>query len=120
MHGRDITPLLRDPEHADWPHPCFYEGTGHQYGSDVTKVLSENGPAEHNRVPWYVAVRQGRYKYIRYLAAGVPEEFYDLQTDPEELTNLAPHIDYQKTLPVFRKILVDELRRSEAGFIERL
>jgi arylsulfatase A-like enzyme len=120
MHGRDLTPLLKDPEHHEWPHPCFYELTGHEFGSDVTKVLAEKGPAEHNKVPWFVAVRHGRYKYIRYLTPGVGEELYDLQKDPEELTNVVKHPDHQVALPPLRKTLTDELKRSDAGFVEQL
>jgi arylsulfatase A-like enzyme len=115
MHGRDISPLLKDPEHAAWPHPCFFELTGHEYGSDVDKELKDNGPAEHNHVPWYVAIRQCDVKYIRYLKPGVPEELYDLKTDPEELTNLASHPDQQRRLEELRKVLQAELDYSESG-----
>jgi arylsulfatase A-like enzyme len=120
MHGRDISALLRDPEHAEWPYPCFYELTGHHFGSDVTRLLAENGPAQHSEVPWYVAVRHGRYKYIRYLSPDVPEELYDLQADPEELVNLAQQPDRQSLLPPLRQKLIEELRHSEAGFVDRL
>jgi arylsulfatase A-like enzyme len=121
MHGRDITPLLRDPEHADWPYPCFYEGTGHKYGSDVTQVIRENaGGAKHDNIPWYAAIRHGKYKYIRYLLPGVPEELYDLKEDPEELINLAQHAGHQAGLQKLRQSLTEELRRSEAGFVENL
>ena len=39
-------------------------------------------------MPWYTAVVHDGWKYIRYLQPGVPEELYDLATDPEELKNL--------------------------------
>ena len=35
-HGRDLTPLLKDPA-AAWPHPCLYEFTGENYGSSANK-----------------------------------------------------------------------------------
>src|SRR5699024_9402811 len=38
LHGRDLTPLLKDPS-AKWDHPVLYEHTGHDYGDDVAKVL---------------------------------------------------------------------------------
>jgi arylsulfatase A-like enzyme len=113
MHGRDMSPLLTDPEYANWRHPCFFELTGHEYGSDVSKELRENGPAEHNQVPWYVAVRHRDVKYIRYLKPGVPEELYGLKADPEELTNLATHPDHQNQLMELRKTLHSELLFSE-------
>ena len=89
MHGRDLSPLLKDPA-AAWPHPTLYEHMGHDYGADIAKILtSDPGHAVHNNVPWYVVLRERHYKYIRYLKAGEMEELYDLHVDPEELTNLA-------------------------------
>ena len=37
-------------------------------------------------------IRKGRYKYIHY--AGFEPELFDLESDPEETTNLAEHADY--------------------------
>jgi arylsulfatase A-like enzyme len=119
MHGRDITPLLRDPAKAEW-HPVLYEHTGHDYGSDVARVLKEKGKAEHSQVPWYVAVRDGRYKYVRYLVAGEMEEVYDLSADPEELTNLAVKAEHAGLVGRLRKVAVEELRRTDAGFIDHM
>lgn len=120
MHGRDLSPLLQDPEHADWPYPCLYEHTGRSYGSDVTKLVVNKGKTEHNHVPWYVALRQGRFKYIRYLKAGEIEELYDLDADPEELTNLAQTASRRPILERLRQATLDELRRTEAGFADQL
>jgi arylsulfatase A-like enzyme len=119
MHGRDITPLLREPGRAEW-HPVLYEHTGHDYGSDVTRILKEKGKAVHSQVPWYVAVRDGKYKYIRYLVANEIEEMYDLKADPEELTNLAGKPEHGEMLAQLRKTMMEELRRTEAGFIDHM
>ena len=35
-------------------------------------------------------VRQGRYKYMRYMAA--PPQLFDMESDPEELENLAERL----------------------------
>ena len=118
MPGRDISPLLADPD-AAWPHPCLYEHTGHHYGSDVTHVLKEGGKeAVHNNVPWYVVLREGRYKLIRYLQAGTTDELYDLQADPEELTNLFGQPEHAKRVADLRNKLAAELRRTGADFID--
>jgi arylsulfatase A-like enzyme len=120
MHGRDLTPILREPEKA-WDFPLLYEHTGHYYGSDVAKVLKEDAThAVHNNVPWYVALRQGKYKYIRYLTPGEIEELYDLAADPEELTNLAQQPERGKLLGEMRAVLIAELKRKEAGFADYL
>jgi arylsulfatase A-like enzyme len=117
MHGRDLTPILREPEKA-WDFPLLYEHTGHYYGSEVAKVLKEDpSHAVHNNVPWYVALRQGKYKYIRYLTPGEIDELYDLAADPEELTNLAQQPERAKQLAELRAALVAELRRTEASAV---
>ena len=119
MHGRDITPLLEDPEHAEWNHPLLYENVGRYYGSAVSKALAA-GKTVHGNVPFYVALRQGPYKYVRYLVPGVMEELYDLSADPEELTNLASRPDRAAALAKLREALKAELRRTEAEFADRL
>jgi arylsulfatase A-like enzyme len=113
-HGRDLTPLLKDPA-APWPHPCLYEHTGHDFGDAVTKVLQEN-PKEaiYQKVPWYTAVVHEGWKYVRYLQPGVPEELYDLGSDPEELTNRSREPNQAGRLERLRKVLAAELRRTAA------
>lgn len=120
MHGRDITPLLRDPASA-WPHPCLYEHTGDSYGSEVAKVLATNPQkAHHNNVPWYNAVIVDGWKYIRYLRAEDGEELYDLRGDPEELKNLATAPEQRERLEKLRGVLIAELRRTEAAYVDSL
>lgn len=120
MHGRDLSPLLADPERTDWSHPVLFEHTGQDFGSDVTKVLAEKDKAEHSNVPWWLAVRDGKHKYIRNLKAGEIEELYDLDADPEELTNLAQKGEHLAAIKRMRQAMLSELRRTEAGFIEHL
>jgi arylsulfatase A-like enzyme len=121
IHGRDLTPLLHDPEGASWDHPCFFEGTGDHFGSNVTRVVKEEPEkAEHHHFPWYAAINDGRFKYVRYLKPGLPEELYDLQKDPEELTNLAADAAHQADLLRLREAVVGELRRTKAGYSDSL
>lgn len=120
MHGRDLSPLLRQPD-RDWPHPCLYEHTGQSYGSDVARILGNNpAKAEHNSVPWYAALVEGRYKFIRYLDPSQPEELYDLDADPEELNNLARSAAHQDALGRLRAQWRAELKRTEAPFLNLL
>lgn len=83
-------------------HPTVLHGTGLPYGNDGTPGQSlfdvANAPNDLQRVAFseYHAarspsgsfmIRRGRYKYIHYV--GFTPELFDLDADPEELTNLA-------------------------------
>ncbi len=117
MHGRDLSPLLTNPD-ANWPYPAMLAATGQKFGSD-TNVIPEGQGAFHGDVPWYVMLRERRYKYVRPLIHDL-EELYDLQQDPEELTNLAIQPEHQGTLKRLRGAAIAELRRSKAGFVDRM
>ncbi len=114
LHGRDLLPLLKDPS-VKWPYPVLYEHTGHDFGDDVAKVL-KTAPQQaiYQKVPWYTAVVQGGWKYIRYLQPGVPDELYDLKGDPEELKNLAGDAKHAEKLAELRRAMVEELKRTSA------
>lgn len=117
MHGNDLTPLLENPN-ADWPHPMLLTGTGRMYGSD-TNVIPQGQEAFHGPVPWYVMLREGRYKYIRPLVEDL-EELYDLKADPEELDNLAVKAEHRETLERLRATAIAELRKDGAGFVDSM
>jgi arylsulfatase A-like enzyme len=114
LHGRDLTPLLKDPG-AKWAHPCLYEHTGDHFGDDVARVLkAKPKEASYSKVPWYTAVVHDGWKYIRYLQPGVVEELYDLASDPEELTNLLEEPKHSKRLDRLRESMAAELKRTRA------
>ena len=117
MHGRDLTPLLQNPN-ANWPHPAMLVATGQKFGSD-TDVIPEGQGAFHSGVPWYVMIRDKRYKYVRPLVTDL-EELYDLQQDPEELDNLAVKAAHRQRLKRMRAAAIAELRRTKAGFVNRM
>jgi len=71
MQGRSLVPLLRGKRPADWRKSIYYhyhEHLGH-------------GVARH------YGIRTERYKLIRFYVSD-EWELYDLQKDPDELTNL--------------------------------
>ena len=117
MHGRDLTPLLKDPD-AKWDHPAMLVATGQKFGSD-TNVIPQGIGAFHGEVPWYVMIRDRRYKYVRPLIHDL-EELYDLTSDPEELDNLAGKASHKSRLARMRAQAISELRRTKCGFVDRM
>lgn len=119
MHGHDLTPLLKDPA-SDWDHPALVSFTGRSYGGDTDRVPDDPEKVYLNGVPWYLSLRKDNYKYIRTLVAGEVEELYDIENDPEELTNLALSRSHARLLKSYREALIAELRRTDAGIVDNL
>ena len=73
IDGRSIAPLLRDPK-MPWPYPSI--------------TIEDEGNA---------SVRDERWYFIRYNDG--TEEFYDMERDPMQWTNLATSNDPAKSAP---------------------
>jgi arylsulfatase A-like enzyme len=84
IEGHSLAPLVTKPTRA-WPHPA----------------VMTHGYQNH-------AVRDPRYRYIRY--ANGDEELYDHETDPNEWTNLAYRRDYAD----IKRALLDALPEKDA------
>ena len=81
MQGESLAPLLEGIK-TPWRTEFFYE---HLF--------------QHPRIPSTEAVRDARYKYIRFVDRDpVHEELYDLQADPYEAHNLAGKSEWNETL----------------------
>jgi arylsulfatase A-like enzyme len=118
MHGRDLTAVLKSPE-ADEQRPVLFEEMSDHYGS-ATSPIPTDETLYHGGVARWVAIRYGKYKYIRTLVAGEMEEIYDVEADPQELTNLALRPQHQSLLADLRAKCVAELRRTGAPFVDAL
>jgi len=119
MHGHDLTPLLQD-SNAAWPHTTLLPFTADKFGADCDVVPAPPGNQHKSGIPWYVLIVNGRYKYVRTLVAGEPEELYDLVDDPEELVNLASQSQHAATVARLRDAAVAELRRTDAKMVDSL
>ncbi len=116
LHGRDITPLLQQPQSA-WPHPCLYEHMGQSYGKATAQLL-HNNPSKggDKNFPPYVAIIQSGFKLIHYLETVHGEELYDLKRDPDELHNLITEAAQKPRIETLRAAMQAELLRTEAPF----
>ena len=119
-HGHDIRPLLEQPERTDWSSPVLLTHTGQSYGADTDAIPTGPRLTVTSGVPWYALLRDGKFKYIRNLVEGETEELYDLEADPEELTNLAGRAEHRPLLSELRAKTMEELRRTDAGFVDVL
>jgi arylsulfatase A-like enzyme len=120
MHGRDIRPLLANPATTAWTSPTLMTHTARNYGAETREIPTDERLTAAGGVPWYALLRDGKYKYVRNLVAGETEELYDLEADPEELTNLAARPAETARLAALRAKTIDELRRTEAPFVDRM
>jgi N-acetylglucosamine-6-sulfatase len=98
MHGESMVPLLRDPQ-APWRKAVLAE-----------YFLEKVAP----RVPSWQCVRSERWKYIRYTDESDSfDELYDLQADPDELTNLAGLPASRENLQKMRRELDQLLKQFQ-------
>jgi arylsulfatase A-like enzyme len=119
-HGRDIRPLVENPETTEWRSPVLLTHTSRNYGAETDSIPTDERLTSTSGVPWYTMLRDGKYKYIRNLLAGEIEEVYNLEADPEELVNLASSPVNASLLAELRTKAIAELRRTDAKFVDQL
>ncbi len=86
VQGESLLPLIQGHK-TPWRTEFFYE---HLF--------------KHARIPASEAVRDQRFKYIRYVESDpLYEELYDLKADPHEAHNLAPLPEYRAKLDQMRR-----------------
>ena len=72
MQGKSLVPLLKGETPSDWRKSIYY----HYY----------EYPSDH-MVPRHYGVRTETHKLMKFYQFGEEWEFYDLEKDPDELTN---------------------------------
>lgn len=122
MHGDNLRALLENPN-EEWDRPLIQENFSRSYGSQTDRGVTLKDPSKglpNQNVDWWLFVRYDRYKYIQTLVPNEIEELYDIENDPRELTNLALDPQYGETLVSMRSMMLEELKRFEAGFLDNL
>ena len=97
MVGYSFLPLLRG-ELVDWRDHIFYE-----YYWEY----------EFPQTPTMHGIRTDRYKYIRYHGVWDTNEFYDLQNDPYETTNLIAEPKYKEVIKQLNGRIYDWLESTD-------
>ncbi|MEX0324362.1 MAG: sulfatase-like hydrolase/transferase [Puniceicoccaceae bacterium] len=125
LDGRDLIPLLEDPTAGgSWSKlPMIQTYTVNKYDSEEIEQAIREGDWESlmfDNSPSWMMLHDGRYKYTRYLAKDCIEELYDLESDPEELDNLAIRIEWKSKLWTMRLATEDAFRAKGAGFVDLL
>jgi arylsulfatase A-like enzyme len=131
LHGRDMTPLLKEPESgavaAEWNKtPTMMTYTRNTYTAEAMaeKIKAESwgsfylggkarGPVVNDKAnPCYFMILDGKHKYIRYIFPNRIEELYDIEKDFDELNNLALSPEYKDRVIEMRGKLDDYLRKT--------
>lgn len=98
MHGRALTPLLREAQPVDWRTAIVSTYNGQQFGLYTQRML-----------------RTRDWKYIWNTTD--TDELYDLRQDPNELVNLIAAPRCQTLVAQMRKTLYDTLAQEGDGLV---
>jgi N-acetylglucosamine-6-sulfatase len=96
MDGRSFLPVLR----------------GEQVSGDVELLYEYYWEYAFPHTPTVFALRGNRYKYIYYHGVWDLQEFYDLQLDPLEKSNLIQESSLQNEIKAMRTRLFDRLEAT--------
>jgi iduronate 2-sulfatase len=100
LHGRSLTPLLRNPE-TEWPHAA------------LTQTRRFLNPAQNPNVAGVPAnatfmgysVRTEKWRYTEWDEGKRGVELYDEAADPDEMRNLAADPKHSATVVEMKKLL---------------
>ena len=92
LQGVSLVPLLKGESLSNWRSAIYY----HYY----------EYPSVH-MVPRHFGIRTERYKLMKFYQFGEEWEFYDLHSDPDELSNEYNNPDYTAKISVVRNQLLE-------------
>lgn len=119
MPGRDITPLVMNPESKpvldQWSEtPTMMTYVHNRYEPvEMAKRLGDKdwkACMYGKDTPWYFMILVKQFKYTRYAHPNRIEELYDLEQDPEELNNLAIQDEFQDKLLEMRAACIQSIK----------
>ena len=99
--GQDLAALARGE--TDEPRPYIVGTTG--------IFMARKG------VPPFLGITDGQHKYIWYPEGGA-EQFFDLEDDPLELTDLSDNETYAQTKKSLRDLLIQDLAERAPHFLD--
>ncbi len=131
LDGRDFSALLKDPQRPDWTdEPMLMTHSGSLYGAEAIAAALKEAKATGNwdkliaekrtGIRSWLMLREGKYKYVRYLYQNYIEELYDVEGDPLELRNLALRKEHHPLLAALREKLVRSFAAKGATFVDLL
>jgi hypothetical protein len=85
--GANLGPLLRGTPVPSWPDAALVEHHGPDYGDEAGPDAAQPGSGNPTT---YEALRLRHAMYVEY--ANGEREYYDLDSDPYELTNVYPEL----------------------------
>ena len=119
MPGRDITPVLVDPESetvldawSETPTLTTYVQNRYEPLEMANRLANEDwqGAMYDTDTPWYFFINVKNFKYTRYANPDRFEELYDMDTDPEELVNLALLPQYKSKVLEMREACIQSIK----------
>jgi arylsulfatase A-like enzyme len=129
--GRDFSALLLNPKLIEWSNqPTIQMFTGPVFGDAAIVAALKKGHAtgdwirliaeKKTGIRSWLMLRDGKYKYVRYLYPDYIEELYDLQADPLEFTNLAVRKANHELLATLRAKLLKAFAFRGATYLDLL
>lgn len=122
MDGTSLLPVLRDPSSKLPREAMLMTNVQNHMGENIPqgvrkteRYIASGGKGEGAMQNWAM-IRSGPWKYIAYCGGDKEEELYNLETDQDELTNLAALPEQRTKVEEMRLACARQLRATQSGF----